>query len=235
MKENALTISGFGADKSKSIARVAVFALTALRAILAPGVIFLAYIKAPGWAIASCLAVAFLSDIYDGVIARRFGVATPALRRFDSITDTAFYLAVTCATWLCYPEVIRSNLIGILAIFTLEIARCIFDLRKFHREASYHMWSAKLFGIALFAAFFSVFAFETPHLMPLAVAIGIIAQLEGLATSFVLREWTHDVPTILHAYSIASVEQSPFSNNRRSFYPRRLSEFTIFLNHQNRK
>jgi phosphatidylglycerophosphate synthase len=203
MKEERIRASSCGPERWKTPATAVVFALTTLRAILVPVVIFLAERKAPGRAFASCLVIAFVSDIYDGVIARRFEVATPGLRRFDSITDTAFYVAVTYATWLCYPNVIRTNVAGILVIFALEITRYVYDLRKFKREASYHMWSAKLFGIFLFAAFFALFGFGTPKLMPLAIIIGIIAELEGLAASFVLPKWTHDVPTIRHAYAIA--------------------------------
>jgi phosphatidylglycerophosphate synthase len=193
---------GTGGRNANSAAAAVVFALTALRALLAPCVIFLATSKAPAWAFATCLIAAFLSDIYDGVIARRFGVATASLRRFDSITDTVFYVAVAYAAWLLYPDVIRSNLVGIAAIVALEAVRYIYDLTKFRRSASYHMWSAKVWGIALFAAFFALFGFGTPALVPVAIGVGIIADLEGLAASLILREWTHDVPSVFHAYSI---------------------------------
>jgi phosphatidylglycerophosphate synthase len=153
------------------------------------------------------LTVAFLSDIYDGVLARRFGVATSALRRFDSITDTVFYVAVTWAAWLIYPNAISSNLVGIAVLIWLEVIRYMYDLMKFGREASYHMWSAKLSGITLFAAFLALLGFGTPVLVPVAIAVGIIADLEGLAASMILREWTHDVPCVFHAWSMA--KQSP--------------------------
>ncbi len=184
-------------------AATVVFSLTALRALLAPVVVILAWRDGPGWGFAACLVAAFLSDIYDGVIARRFGVATAALRRFDSVTDTAFYLAITYAAWLLHPEVIRANLTGIGVIAALEIARYACDLWKFKREASYHMWSAKLFGIALFAGFLALFGFGTPKLIPAAIAIGILADLEGLAASLILPEWMHDVPSVFHARAIA--------------------------------
>jgi CDP-diacylglycerol--glycerol-3-phosphate 3-phosphatidyltransferase len=188
---------------TQSIAWTGVFALTALRALLAPCVIFLAMQRAPGWAFTACLTVAFLSDIYDGVFARHFGVATAALRRFDSATDTFFYLAVTCAAWLLYPDVIRSNVVGILMIALMGVIRTVYDLRKFGRSASYHMWSAKAWGIALFAAFLALLGFAKPALVPLAIAAAMIAQAEGLAASIILPTWTHDVPSVFHARRVA--------------------------------
>jgi CDP-diacylglycerol--glycerol-3-phosphate 3-phosphatidyltransferase len=62
------------------------------------------------------------------------------------------------------------------------------------------MWSSKLWGIALFAGFLSVLGYGSSGLLvTLAVYIGILADLEGLAISVVLTEWKSDVPTLLHA------------------------------------
>jgi phosphatidylglycerophosphate synthase len=184
---------------SQSIASLGVFALTALRALLAPCAIILAMQKAPGWTFATCLTVAFLSDIYDGVLARHFGVASAALRRFDSATDTVFYVAVTCAAWLLYPDAIRSNMVGISIIALMGTIRTVYDLQKFGRRASYHMRSAKAWGIALFAAFLALLGFRNPSLVPLAIAAAMFAQAEGLAASIILTEWTHDVSSVFHA------------------------------------
>ena len=189
---------------SQSIASVGIFALTSLRALLAPVVVILAIQRAPGWAFASCLSIAFLSDIYDGILARHFGVATAVLRRFDSATDTVFYVAVTCATWLVYPDVIRSNAVGILMVAVMGTIRTFYDLNKFGRRASYHMWSAKFWGISLFAAFLALLGFDIPLLVPLAIGAAMVAQGEGLAASIVLPTWTHDVPSVFHARRIAT-------------------------------
>jgi hypothetical protein len=85
-------------------------------------------------------------------------------------------------------------------LFGLEVARYAFDLAKFGREASYHMWSSKLWGIALFCAFFSLLALNVDNaVVTLAIYAGIIADSEGLAISIMLSQWKSDVPTLLHA------------------------------------
>lgn len=71
------------------------FLLTALRAALAPVMIMLALNSPASAGFAICLIVALLSDIFDGKIARRLGIATPNLRRLDSIADSIFYAAAT--------------------------------------------------------------------------------------------------------------------------------------------
>ena len=77
--------------------------LTLLRMALAPVVLWLAFHRPSGPAFAACLAAAFVSDVFDGVIARRLHVATPGLRRLDSAADSVFYLAATAAAWHLHP------------------------------------------------------------------------------------------------------------------------------------
>jgi CDP-diacylglycerol--glycerol-3-phosphate 3-phosphatidyltransferase len=145
----------------------------------------------------------FLTDIFDGVVARRLGVATVTLRRLDSFADSVFYLCALWAVWVLHPPVILENGVLLVVLAILECTRYAFDLWKFGREASYHMWSSKLWGVALFMAFATVFAFDDPGPLPMiAIAIGVLADLEGLLISFILPSWRHDVPTLLHAIRI---------------------------------
>ena len=175
-------------------------ALTALRVVLAPIVVLLAMIKPSPTAFGVCLVIAFLSDVFDGIIARRLNVATPNLRRFDSVADSIFYLCATFAAWILYPSVIREHMVALMLLGAMEATRYIFDLCKFGREASYHMWSSKVWGVALFAGFFSLLAMgASGTAVSAAIYIGIIADLEGLAISIVLTEWKTDVPSFIHA------------------------------------
>jgi CDP-diacylglycerol--glycerol-3-phosphate 3-phosphatidyltransferase len=174
--------------------------LTALRVLLAPGVVLLALFAPSRPAFAACLVTAFLFDVFDGIVARRLGVATPALRRLDSLADSLFYLAATFAVWHLHPRAIADRWVPLAVLAALELARYAVDLAKFGKEASYHMWSSKLWGIALFLGFLSLLAFGTDNrLVDAAVGLGIVADLEGLAISAALREWRSDVPSVVHA------------------------------------
>ncbi len=86
-----------------SIAKSIPLALTLLRALLAPVVLLHGYFGGLPEAFAVCLIAAFLSDYFDGVIARRLGVATPGLRRLDSAADSVFYLAASPSPGICTP------------------------------------------------------------------------------------------------------------------------------------
>jgi phosphatidylglycerophosphate synthase len=178
--------------------------LTLLRAALAPVVAVTAWCGGNRTIFAICLIVAFVSDVFDGIIARRLGVATPALRRLDSIADSLFYVSATFAVWILHPQAITHRLTILGVLVALELARYAFDFVKFGREASYHMWSSKLWGIALFAGFVSLLVFDADNmLVTAAVILGIVADIEGLAISIILKQWQSDVPTLAASIRLA--------------------------------
>jgi len=181
-------------------ARSVPLCLTALRAALGPVVVALALWYPSRVVFAVCLVAAFLSDVFDGIVARRLGVATPNLRRLDSIADSLFYLCAAFAIWHLYPNALLDRIVPLCMLGGLEATRYAFDLARFGREASYHMWSSKLWGIALFAGCYSLLALGSDGAaVSAAVWLGIVADLEGLAISTVLLRCETDVPTLYHA------------------------------------
>jgi CDP-diacylglycerol--glycerol-3-phosphate 3-phosphatidyltransferase len=165
--------------------------------------ILLAITKAGPTGFIICLTLALISDILDGIFARRFGVDSAALRRYDSTADTVFYLSAVYAVWALHPEALLANLTGLFLLLGLELARYMVDLYKFGRETSYHMWSAKLWNLTMFAAFTALLGFQfSGRLFTAAIWVGIASDLEGLIATTLLPNWRHDVPTAWHAYRI---------------------------------
>ena len=149
------------------------------------------------------IVVAFVSDIYDGVIARKLGVATPKLRHLDNRVDRVFSATAARVVWKLYPEVVRSIAVPALVVIALDLTRYAFDFLKFGRDAAYHAWTSKLWGLCLAAALVMLLGFGLVWpLVPLAVLLGLIAQVDGLLISIVLPSWTHDVPSVFHAVKI---------------------------------
>ena len=182
------------------VARRLPLALTALRALLGPVLLLQAWAGPAPRLFAACLVAAFLSDVFDGIVARRLGIATAGLRRLDSLADTVFYVCATAAVARLQPGVIAHHATALLVLLALELLRYAYDLRKFGREAAYHMLSSKAWGVALFAGFGSLLVLgRDGWAVDLAIGLGIVADLEGLAISWVLPAWRADVPSIVHA------------------------------------
>jgi phosphatidylglycerophosphate synthase len=177
-------------------------AITVLRLALAPAVVLLARGRAPGWLLACGLVAGFVSDVVDGMVARRASAVTPFLRRLDSAVDTVFYLAVAYAAWVLHPEPLRRLAVPIGAVIAGEVLNYVVALVRFRREASYHAVSAKLWGLLLFMALLVLLGAGSAMLLPVALAAGIVAELETLAITMTLPAWRHDVPSAWHAWRI---------------------------------
>jgi len=168
--------------------------------LLAPVLVWLVYVDAPGLAFASVILVAFVSDYFDGVIARRVGVASAELRHFDSRADLVFYATAAWAVWRLEPEVVRAIAVPALIVIGLDVVRHIFDFAKFGKDAAYHAWSSKAWGVSLALALVLLMGFGIAWpFVWIAVVLGMIAQVEGLLISATLTTWTHDVPSLFHA------------------------------------
>src|SRR4051795_10679120 len=96
-------------------------ALTLTRLVMGPAMVLFAWLTpAPGPWLAAGVVVGFLTDLFDGIVARRLGVATPGLRRLDSQTDLVFWLCVVGCVFVARWEVGAANWGYVAAILALE-------------------------------------------------------------------------------------------------------------------
>ena len=174
--------------------------LIGIRALLGPVLFWLCVRHAAGWWIVAGLTVALLSDIFDGVMARKLDVATERLRVADSWADGFFYAWIVVAVCAFAPDIIRPLRGPLLLILTMQICSYGFDLLKYGRIASFHAVSAKIWGITLFVATVALLGFHAAGmwLWP-AIVCGLISNLEGFAMKLALPTWTHDVKSLRHA------------------------------------
>jgi CDP-diacylglycerol--glycerol-3-phosphate 3-phosphatidyltransferase len=173
------------------------------RALLGPLMVLAAWKGVSGLILAVAVLVGLLDDIADGMLARRWGCETPALRLADSSADTVFYLGTAIAMWLRTPELLRDDWKLLVLLFGLECLRYVLDFEKFGKGASYHSYLAKLWGLVLASAIMCSFATGGPQwLVTAAIALGVVVNLEGLTISLVLPQWQNDVKTVWAARKI---------------------------------
>ena len=182
-------------------------ALIVLRFSLGP-VMLLVYIFSLGpVSYGVILTLGFLSDFADGILARRLGVATDRIRSLDSWADTVFYLCVFLVAMAEHFELLWRYIWWIGLILILELLRHVYEQHKFGKSASYHMWSAKLWGLFLYLGFMQLLMFgEAGWFFVMAIVLGIACDIEGFMASLLLKTWRADVPSIWHAYRISKLQ-----------------------------
>ena len=145
--------------------------------------------------------VAFVSDIFDGVLARRLGVVSARLREADGWTDVWFYLWVAASTWQSQRATVVTLVLPIALTIGAQVAAWIVDWLKYRRVSNYHTYLGKAWGITLFVAIVALFGFGNgTRYLWVAAMVGIVCALEEIAITLTLDKWTHDVPSIFHAW-----------------------------------
>jgi CDP-diacylglycerol--glycerol-3-phosphate 3-phosphatidyltransferase len=146
------------------------------------------------------LAAAFLSDIFDGVLARRMGRVSVQLREADGLTDVWFYAWLAASAWWSHRAVIIDAALPILLMLGAQLLAWLIDWIRYRRFSNYHAYSAKLWGITLFVATVALFGSDTGGIFFWVAAVaGLICTAEEIAITLTLDVWTCDVPSIVHA------------------------------------
>ena len=153
------------------------------------------------WFIAGYI-IAVLSDIFDGIIARRLGVSTVQLRQADSWADMALYFCVALSAWLVYPDVITDFAIPLGGAIAAQLALFATSLIKFGQLPSFHTFTAKAWGITLLIATIGLFGFGYAPTLWLAIAFCVLNSVEEIVMTLVLPEWQHDVLSLVHALKL---------------------------------
>lgn len=144
-----------------------------------------------------------LSDVFDGIIARKQGLSTEKLRRFDSQTDMLFWLSLGFSLWILFPKIIHDQQVAIWCILGMEIACYAISILRFKRETCTHAYLSKLWGLSLLAGFTEAFLTgSSGFFFHLAIILGLISHIDRILITLILKEWTFDVPSFYHAILI---------------------------------
>jgi phosphatidylglycerophosphate synthase len=186
------------AKAAQSVIRFVPAGLITLRFILGPVLIFVAM---QSWSIAVVVVMvtAMLSDIFDGVIARRLKIATERLRVADSWVDAWFFICVGVSAVLTVSSILRAYVLPISIEVVLQIAAYIYDIVRYHRITSIHAYSAKVWAFTLYLATMGLLAFHTGVLIWVAFGFGMISAVDAMAIKLLLPGWQHDVLSTFHA------------------------------------
>lgn len=179
--------------------------LVVFRFVVGPVILALAWAFGLPWrsACAVLLALGVLSDILDGIIARRLGVSTPGLRKLDSKADVAFWICVFAAALVLRPIVIPVLAPMAAALVALEFVAPIVSLVRFRQEASTHHYLSKAFGLGLWLLMSVLFLHGPLLWLEIAVfALGVASQAEAIAIMLTIPAWRADVRGLGHALAL---------------------------------
>ncbi len=149
------------------------------------------------------IVIGFLTDFFDGYIARLLNISTQFLRRLDTIVDRFFWLSILFAVWKLHSDFLETKLLWIFIVLALEVLNYLISFLRFKREISTHAILSKIWAITLLLAFCDLILNGHSHyLFDIALAVGVISRLDTGLIMLILPKWDHDIPTFYHAIMI---------------------------------
>ena len=176
--------------------------LSCLRLVLAPVLLLLAWQGQPRIFLV-CLCVSLASDLVDGFLARRLHQKSELGAKLDSRGDLATYLVFGVGAWWLWPHVIRAEAWWVAVAVASYTLPSLLAFVKFGRLTSYHTRGAKLSAVLMGTALLLLFAWQIPWIFRLATVVLLVAEVEEIAITIVLREWHADVPSLAAALRLA--------------------------------
>ncbi|PZF71085.1 CDP-alcohol phosphatidyltransferase family protein [Taibaiella soli] len=161
------------------------------------------HIQMSGWLVITLFSYALVSDIFDGIIARRLNVSTPLLRRLDSSIDQVFWISAAVAMFIKCPEFWQEHSHKIILLLCFEAFTYVVSFWKFRKEVATHAIASKIWTLTLFATMVEIMAScHSNVLFEICFYGGVLTRIEIIAILLFLREWTNDVPSFYHAIQL---------------------------------
>jgi len=175
--------------------------LSSSRLILAPILVFLAW-KGMDRVFLVLFTISLVTDILDGKIARWLHQQSELGARLDSWADFATYMTTPlCAYWL-RPELVATEapfFWAVVASYTVPVA---IGFLKFRSLTSYHTRGAVISAYALGGASIVLFAGGPVWPFRIAAYVLVLAEIEEIAITLVLREPVTNVKTLGRALAL---------------------------------
>lgn len=181
------------------------YILIAFRFLLAPVMLLLGYFYQTQYRklVVVLLFLGLISDVLDGIIARKQNIASAKMRRLDSQTDMIFWLSAGFTAWFMWPEVISNHSFVIWILLGMEASCYVVSILRFGRETCTHAYLSKFWGLTLLAAFTDlILNGNAGFLFYFCLSAGIISHLDRILITLILPRWQHDVPSAYHAWLI---------------------------------
>jgi phosphatidylglycerophosphate synthase len=84
--------------------------------------LFLSWLHVTHYALLAIVLLVFglLTDVFDGIIARRLGISTEKLRMMDSTVDVCFFVCIGIATFLQHPAFFEFHFLELVLLLAAE-------------------------------------------------------------------------------------------------------------------
>ncbi|AXT20395.1 CDP-alcohol phosphatidyltransferase family protein [Flavobacteriaceae bacterium AU392] len=152
----------------------------------------------PSILIVILMTLGLITDIFDGIIARKLNVSSEKLRVWDSNVDQFFWLMVIGSIFYLNITFVKENSIWISIIVLLEFICYLVSFIKFKKSIATHSILAKIWTLSLLGFLIDLVLNNTSRIpFIICIGLGIISRIEIILIIIKLKKWATDIPSIL--------------------------------------
>jgi cardiolipin synthase (CMP-forming) len=144
------------------------------------------------------LCLSFLSDAIDGYIARKLNQESQLGTLLDTWADIVIYITLPLSAWWLWPEILRQEAAFVGTVVLSYTLPALIGMLKFHALTSYHTWSVKAAAALAGSTLLLMFAGGPAWPFRLATLLCILAGIENIAITLVLRQHRSNVRSLWH-------------------------------------
>jgi phosphatidylglycerophosphate synthase len=143
------------------------------------------------------LVYAILSDIFDGIIARKLKCDTNELRQMDSRVDLIFWLSLLYLLVVVRFDFMRTHVVEFAVLVFSELFVQLYGYLKFKSPLALHTYSAKAWAVLLTITVLQLILVKQATLLFYITFLwGLLTQLEVCYIIYKLRTYTVDVKSV---------------------------------------
>lgn len=173
------------------------FALLYSRLAVAITIVVCSFITVKPYVVVLLSVYAVLSDVFDGVIARRLNIANPEMRQLDTKIDTVFWFS--CLWYLClqHATFITSHGWQVIILVMTELFIIILGQLKFQKRISFHTYLAKAWTLTILWFFIEVVLInKSGYSFQIVFWYGLLVQMEIFLIALILEDYRTDISGI---------------------------------------
>ncbi len=175
-------------------------ALLYSRLLVSVLIIILSFSKVPSYIIVALSIYAIVSDVLDGIIARKLNISTEEMRRLDTKIDTVFWFS--CLFYVCInrPLFLKTHLLQLFILVFSELLIIALGAIKFQERVSYHTILSKCWALCLLWFFIDLTLHPSaPVSFAFSFWYGLLVQSEIVLIIIILKQNHTDVPFVWQA------------------------------------
>lgn len=144
------------------------------------------------------MTLGLLTDLFDGIIARKYNVATEKLRVWDSNVDVFFWLVVLASVFYLDHEFLLEHLLYIAGLIALEITAYVISYCRFRKTVATHSYLAKIWTLSLLVFLIDLLMTgDAAITFVICIVLGYVSRSEIILIIILLKRWTTDVSSLM--------------------------------------